>query len=133
MHTTLTITITLILICVLLVSILIALIRLYHFIRPDDLKAGDIVIITNPHCEEMMMNMVTEVMDVFSASTVQVRGIRTTVTMHRRWVHRIDVQKGSSIKVPEKPVAGSLNAGNRANFREIPLKWFSYDNPSETA
>lgn len=127
-------TIALIIVSVLLASILVILIRIYHFICPEDLRAGDIVIVTNPHCEDMMMNMVTEVINILSPEVVQVRGIRTTVSMSKKWVRRINIKKGSSIKVPEEPTRDTYQSGNQAGFREVPLEWFSYDilTPTET-
>ncbi len=118
-------TYALVLIGIFLVIILVILIKIYNIIRPGDLKEGDIVIVTNPHCGEKEMNMITEVIHILSPSTVQLRGAKTTISMHRKWVRRIDVDKRFSVKVPEKPV-GNLGANNLAEFREIPLSWFSY-------
>ena len=125
--------IALVTVSTLLILILVVLIRIHIFIRPGNLNAGDIVIVTNPHCENEMMNMVTEVISVLSPEAIQVRGIRTTVSMHKKWVRKIDVMKGSSIKVPEEPTGDFLHGGNQAGFREIPLKWFSYDAPIKAA
>lgn len=113
---------TIALISVILILTIIILIKL----KPDKLRAGDFVIVTNPHLEDEMMNMVTIVLNVLSPSTVQIRGIRTTVALHRKWVKRIDVNKGSSIKVPMKPAVTATSPGNQAKFQEIRLGWFKY-------
>jgi hypothetical protein len=113
---------TIVLLSITLILTIVILIKL----QPEKLREGDIVIVRDPHCEPEMMNMVTIVLNVLSLSTVQVRGIKTTVVLNRKWVRRIDTTNGSSIKVPMKPVITRTSPGNQAEFQEVPLSWFKY-------